>query len=121
MVADQIRLTDEQDLDFPLLAANASILVIAGSETTATLLSGATYLLASHRDELDRATHEVRSAFKSAEEVTLASVGQLPYLLAVLNESLRCYPPVTAGLVRVVPEEGQKVADWWVPGGVRKH
>lgn len=94
--------------------------MLAGSETTATTLSGATYLLLTHPAALAALAREVRSAFASADEITLGSVsaGKLPYMLAVLNEALRLYPPVTSGLVRVVPAEGEQISGHYVPGGV---
>ncbi|KAG7140561.1 Cytochrome monooxygenase 1 like protein [Verticillium longisporum] len=38
-------------------------------------------------------------------------------MLAVLNESFRCYPPVTSNLVRGVPPGGQTIAGHYVPVG----
>lgn len=67
----------------------AETLIVAGSETTATLLSGVTYQLLMNRDKLDILVEEIRSSFASVEDMTLQRVGQLPYLLAVLNEGLR--------------------------------
>ena len=100
------------------LAANASLLIIAGSETTATLLSGATYLLLKHPEALKKLTEEVRSTFKSEEEIILSSVSSLEYMLACLNEAMRVYPPVPIGMPRVVPKGGAKVVDTFVPEGV---
>ncbi|KAI1411113.1 cytochrome P450 [Hypoxylon sp. FL1857] len=94
---------------------NASVLIIAGSETTATLLSGAIYLLGMHRDVLEKLTQEVRSAFTSEDQITLTSVNNLSYMLACLNESFRQYPPAALGLPRVVPKGGCKIAGRWVP------
>ncbi|KAK3329980.1 isotrichodermin C-15 hydroxylase [Apodospora peruviana] len=105
------------NLSFRDLASNAFILVLAGSETTATTLSGVTYLLLTHQDVLDKVTKEVRSAFKSADEININSAGQLTYMLAVLNEALRLFPPVTAGLVRQVPTGGANIAGHFVPAG----
>ncbi|KAK0730910.1 isotrichodermin C-15 hydroxylase [Lasiosphaeris hirsuta] len=105
------------NLSFEKLSANAFILVLAGSETTATTLSGVTYLLLSHPEALEKLKREVRSAFKSTDEININSVGKLTYMLAVLNEALRMYPPVSSGLVRQVPEGGAQVAGQYVPGG----
>jgi len=91
---------------------------LAGSETTATTLSGATYLLLSHPEVLKKLQHEVRSTFHSVDEIKISSVGKLSYMLAVLNETLRMYPPVASSLVRVVPGKGESVAGHFVPGGV---
>lgn len=97
---------------------NASLLILAGSETTATLLSGAIYLLGSHRDVLEKLTQEVRTAFTSEDQITLTSVNNLSYMLACLNESLRQYPPAALGLPRIVPKGGSKIAGHWVPEDV---
>ncbi|KAL7627061.1 hypothetical protein AAE478_003837 [Parahypoxylon ruwenzoriense] len=94
---------------------NASVLIVAGSETTATLLSGAVFLLGSHPDALKKLTHEVRSSFTSEDQITLISVNKLEYMLACLNEAFRQYPPVAVGLPRLVPKGGSKIAGHWVP------
>ncbi|EOA81121.1 uncharacterized protein SETTUDRAFT_24624 [Exserohilum turcica Et28A] len=108
---------EQLNLSFEKLSRNAVVLLLAGSETTATTLSGATYFLLSHPHVLRRLTDEIRSSFSSSEEITIASVGKCSYLLAVLNETLRCYPPLTAGGVRVVPAGGAKIAGHFVPEG----
>ncbi|KAK3689756.1 cytochrome P450 [Podospora appendiculata] len=70
-----------------------------------------------HPDILAKLNHEVRSAFRSADEITMSSANRLPYLLAVINESLRMYPPVTSGLVREVPVGGGTIAWQYIPAG----
>ncbi|KAI2463323.1 putative cytochrome P450 [Annulohypoxylon bovei var. microspora] len=100
-----IRNKEALKLDARRMATNASVLILAGSETTATLLSGVTYFLTSHPEMLKRLEHEVRSAFKSEEEITLMSVGKLSFMLACLNESLRCYPPFATGAPRQTPKD----------------
>lgn len=62
------------------IATNASVLILAGSETTATLLCGVTYYLTTHPDILTKVEHEVRSAFASNGEITLTSVGNLSFV-----------------------------------------
>ncbi|KAI0120633.1 isotrichodermin C-15 hydroxylase [Xylariales sp. AK1849] len=112
-----VKRQEEWNLSFQKLASNAFILVLAGSETTATTLSGATYLLLTHPDVLKRLNEEVRTAFGSADEININSVNKLSYMLAVLNESLRLYPPVTSSLVRSVPGTGEEIAGKFIPGG----
>ncbi|KXJ87451.1 cytochrome P450 [Microdochium bolleyi] len=97
------------------IAANAVILIIAGSETTATQLSGATYHLLMNRDKYDILVAEIRGAFASESEITISSVNNLEYLIAVLNESFRMYPPVPAGLPRVVPDGGEMISGHYIP------
>lgn len=99
------------------ISANAGLLVIAGSETTATLLSGVTYYLLMNRPTLDKLVSEIRSTFKTEDELDFESVSNVPYLIASLDEGLRMYPPVPIGLPRTVPEGGDTVAGFFVPGG----
>ncbi|KAK5631282.1 hypothetical protein RRF57_006996 [Xylaria bambusicola] len=107
----------EWNLSFQKLSSNALILVIAGSETTATTLSGATYLLLTHPEILEKLKHEVRSAFNDASEININTVNNLKYMLAILNEALRLYPPVSSGLVRNVPAGGAEIAGHFVAEG----
>jgi cytochrome P450 len=106
-------------MSFEQLRMNASILIIAGSETTATLLSGAVFLLTTNPEALKKLEHEVRSTFKNDSEITLTSVSSLHYMLACLDESLRCYPPVSGALPRVVPKGGAMVAGKFIPEGAK--
>ncbi|KAL6233103.1 hypothetical protein BDW75DRAFT_252217 [Aspergillus navahoensis] len=83
------------------IVANSNILIIAGSETTATLLSGTVYWILRSPDALDRVVHEVRSVMKSEADITVQKVStKLPYLLACFDEAFRLYPPVPTGLQR---------------------
>ncbi|KAI0845098.1 cytochrome P450 [Daldinia vernicosa] len=112
-----VKKKDELGLDFESLVSNANLLIIAGSETTATLLTGATYLLTTNPDKLAKVSEEVRSTFKNDQEITLTSVSRLPYMLACLNESLRQYPPVTSDIPRVLPKGGATISGTSLPEG----
>jgi len=100
------------------MISNASILVLGGSETTATLLSGTTYLLCTHAGVMKKLNAEVRSVFSDEDEIDLISVNKLDYMLAVLDESMRLYPPVPKQGCRKVPGKGAVICGRWVPGGV---
>lgn len=115
-----VRKKEEWNLSFEQMGSNAFILVLAGSETTATTLSGITYLLLKYPEVYKKVTREVREMFSKKEEIDMNSVMGLKYMLAVINESLRLYPPVATSLVREVPKGcgGVKVADWHIPEGV---
>ena len=96
---------------------NAMTFLVAGSETTATTLSGTTYLLLKNPAVYARLVAEIRSAFSASAQITLAAVATLPYLSAVLHEGLRFYPPVPTGFPRVVPGAGQEISGVYIPGG----
>lgn len=42
----------------------------------------------------------------------------MPYLAAVIEETLRLYPPVAAGLRRIVPKGGATIDEYFVPENV---
>ncbi|KAH8587676.1 cytochrome P450 [Bisporella sp. PMI_857] len=107
----------EKGFTFPELVNNSNVLILAGSETTATMLSGMTYLLLKHPAVMSKVLHEVRSSFSSMDEITIHSTTNLKYLIACIEEGLRIYPPVPNGFSRIVPEGGDFVAGKWVPGG----
>ncbi|RYP06150.1 hypothetical protein DL764_003326 [Monosporascus ibericus] len=115
LIEGLIRKKDDLHLSFENLAMNANVLIIAGSETTATLLSSVVFFLTSHPDKLARVAKEVRTTFNSEEEIGLNSVSRLSYMLASLNEALRLYPPVATGLPRQVPKGGAYVAGHFIP------
>lgn len=99
---------------------DASVLVVAGAETTATTLSAVTYLLLTNPDQMSKLLAEVRGTFKNENEITVATVGQLGFLLACLDEAMRLFPPVPIGLPRIVPAQGRSISGHHVPGNVCK-
>jgi cytochrome P450 len=98
---------------------NVTLLMLAGSETTATLLTGFTYYLATHPSVYSKLMQEIRSAFTTQKDITMTSVEKLEYLNACIREALRVYPPVPTGFARVAPPGGGMVSGYFVPEGVR--
>lgn len=106
---------DELGMSMKQLQGMSGLLIVAGSETTASTLSGVTYLLATNPDALEKLTKEVRGAFTSEDEIDFQSVSNLPYMLACLNEGLRVYPVVPGGMPRITNPGGDEVAGRFVP------
>ena len=99
------------------LASNATVFITAGSETTATLLSAVTYCLLKNPEVMRKLKDEIRSRFKKYDDITLEEVNKSPYLLAVLQEALRYFPPVPTGFERRVAKGGEVVSGYFVPEG----
>jgi cytochrome P450 len=96
-----LKAKDEKGLSEAEIISNARILVIAGSETTATLLSGTKYWLLKSPEAYRKVTEEVRKTFASEEDISVQKVtSQLPYMMACLEEGFRMYPPVPSCLPR---------------------
>lgn len=93
-------------------------LIIAGSETTATLLSGATYYLLRNPDAMKKLKEEIRTTFQSEDQINIMNVSGLKYMLACLDEAMRLYPPVSGGLPRSVPRGGEVINGEFIPESV---
>ena len=96
---------------------NASVMVVGGSETSASALCGATFLLC-RSGKMQKAADEIRSAFNKSEDMNLQTVSHLPYLTAVIDETLRMYPSVPGQPPRVVPRGGATVCGKFIPEDV---
>ncbi|KAJ5292005.1 hypothetical protein N7478_001256 [Penicillium angulare] len=100
------------------LEVNATLLVFAGSETTATLLSGLTYWLLKSPEVFAKVTSEIRAIPTEAEINRYNITNQLPYMNACIEEALRLYPPLPSGSQRraVVPCQ---ISGYDIPPGTR--
>ncbi|KAL6154177.1 hypothetical protein ACJQWK_01907 [Exserohilum turcicum] len=94
--------------------------IAAGSDTTAISLTATfAYLamnpvaLAKLRDELDKAT----SNGTLSDPATFQEAQKLPYLHAVIYESLRMHSAVGAPMARVIGKEGATLAGQYFPPG----
>lgn len=106
---------EKNNTSYEELQSQANLLVIAGSETTATGLSGTTYYLCRNRRVYDKLAREIREAFSDYSHINGRSTEALPYLKAVIEEGLRIYPPIPTGPPRVSP--GETVDGHYVPKG----
>jgi cytochrome P450 len=89
-------------------------MIVAGHETTAVTLFWSMYLLASSPADQDRVAAEVRDVdlFPDAAAEALT---KLPFTKAVVNESLRLFPPVF--LLNRIARGPDQLADVAVPRG----
>lgn len=108
----------EKKLSLQEMYNNADVFMLAGTETTATLLSGLTFYLLTHPEKMRILVEEIRGGFNSAEEMLFDRLTGLKYLHACIQEGLRIYPPVPSSLLRVAPDQGTIICDGFVPSGV---
>ncbi|KAI3321985.1 cytochrome P450 [Xylariaceae sp. AK1471] len=101
-------------MDEAMLVSLAQALVIAGADTVSHALTGATYFLCAHPACLKELQDEIRR-LGSYDELTGNRLASLRYLNAVLEETLRAFPPIAFGLPRVSP--GDYVDGHFVPAG----
>ena len=113
-----LRHNDERGMAEDEIEQNAAVLIGAGSDTTAAVVYGTMYLLLANRKIYSRLAKEIRTAFTFKEDICIQGIlDKLPYLQAVIDESLRVYPPALIGQIRIVPEKGRDLCGEWIPGG----
>lgn len=102
------------------LADQAMVILEAGAETSATALTAAIWYLSQPETEhcLARLRTEVRGSFPSPALVTGEATSKLPYLNAVIEETLRLFPPAPVGPPRVSPVGGETIDGTFVQEGV---
>jgi cytochrome P450 len=104
-------------LEWGEIVAEISIMMNAGSDTTAIAMNNVMYQLLKHPDKMKKLQEEVDAVMEDGERVAAyEKVRHLPYLRACLDESLRLLPPSTFGLPRRTPAEGCPIAGTFVPG-----
>ncbi|KAK7998175.1 hypothetical protein PG989_006215 [Apiospora arundinis] len=104
----------EEGLDFEEVRANAQSYIVAGSDTTSNTLTYLIWLVCKHHEVRRRLVDELDTLNDSFED---ADLKKLPYLNQVIEETLRMYSSVPAGLPREVPPEGVEFCGHWIPGG----
>ena len=107
---------DERGMTKPEIIRNSGTLVVAGSETTASALSGLTYYLLRNPRVHAKLVRHIRGAFSRDEDINLTAVKKIDYLTACLEEVLRLYPPVVETPGRLSP--GDVINGQFVPKGV---
>lgn len=110
-----------EKLDELLLTGDAGLLIVAGSDTTASALLPLLYHL-TRQPELVTTLRRIlveEHGLVRAGDVTVASVQNIAYLNALINETLRLHPPVPSGQYRQTGAEGAVLDGRQVPAGVK--
>ena len=92
----------------------------AGADTTAGTLTYTLYLLCTHPAAAHALQQELDDAMRQGSLTNppkWSQVNRLPYLEAVLKESMRIIPIASWGLDRIVPTGGATVSGQYLPGG----
>ncbi|KAI1763864.1 cytochrome P450 monooxygenase-like protein [Hypoxylon sp. FL1150] len=102
------------------LRAESSLLIIAGSDTTAVSLSGIFFYLTGDPPRYQKLVDEIRSTFESVEEIVHGpKLSGCTYLRACIDEGMRLTPTGPSELPRQVLPGGIRVmGDYYPPGTI---
>lgn len=106
---------DEQQPSEDFLLAQANHLIIAGFDPNSNLFTSGVHYLLTNPTKLDKLQQEVRTHFANYRDMDGDSLEDLPWLNAVIQESLRMHTNGAFGLPRFSP--GAFVDGHWVPKG----
>ena len=96
---------------------NMALFISAGTDTTATALTGWTYYVCTRPHVYTRLVTEIRGELVSEDDIKWENVKNLRYLDATIHEALRLFPPSAASQQRIVPSGGTTIDGYYVPAG----
>lgn len=102
-----------------LLTGDARLLIVAGSDTTATTITYALYHLAKDKSLAKKLRDELeKNNIRNDESCSVLNLAPLEYLNGFINETLRMHPPVPGGVYRKSPKAGLTLNGHFIPGNV---
>ena len=108
----------EADKSPERLAAEAQSAIGAGTLTSSYALVGATYYILASPSVFDRLMDELNKAIPDASNPPpLRTLEQIPYLGAIVLETLRMFPGVAHRLQRIFPDRSLQYKKWCIPSG----
>ncbi|KAF2454093.1 cytochrome P450 [Lineolata rhizophorae] len=96
--------------------ADARLLVLAGSDTSSSVLVFIFYYLCKYPDQLRKLQTVVDNVARAKGFLDAHTLMNVPHLDGVINETMRLHPPVIFGLQRQTPPEGIMIGDKHIPG-----
>ncbi|KAK0436982.1 cytochrome P450 [Desarmillaria tabescens] len=109
-----------QEIDDPKVIQDELInILVAGRDTTASLLTFAVYMMCEHPDMTARLRSEILERVGNRKP-TYEDIRDMKYLRAFLNETLRLYPTVyvnTSKVATTLPNNGR--APYYIPNSTR--
>lgn len=99
-----------------MLQADARLIIVAGSDTTAATFTYMFYHLAQNPECVKKLREELDPLTQG--EWQEKDIRGAQYLNGCINEALRLHPPVPSGVNRLTPPEGLTVGDVHIPGNV---
>ncbi|KAJ3525056.1 hypothetical protein NM688_g8462 [Phlebia brevispora] len=109
-----------------IVISDGALALVAGSHTTSSVLANAIYLILCHPQVYGRLRRDIDAFYPPGDDAADPKYyAEIPYLDAVINETLRLFPAVPSGIQRapVVGTGDKMIGPYYLPEGsnVRVH
>jgi cytochrome P450 len=101
------------------LNSNAQLVIIAGTDTTVSVVIQTVKKLANSPQIYRKLQNEIDELFNRGQSITIETVRNLEYLNGVVNEALRLYTPTPSGMYATTLPQGLDVDGVHIPGNVQ--
>ncbi|KAL6719954.1 hypothetical protein ACLMJK_001875 [Lecanora helva] len=109
---------DESDTEATKwLHGDSRLIIVAGSDTVAIVLTHIFYYLAKNSIHLTKLRQELDPLMSSDRPFNVRDVQDAKHMNGIINEVLRLHPPVPSGTGRTIPPQGVTVDGVFIPGG----
>lgn len=95
---------------------DARVVIIAGSETTATTLAAVLFYLCKYPEIYRKLQADVDAALPASESWSYEKAKTVTFIDDLVNETLRLKPAIMSGGYRVTPPQGMQVDEHFIPG-----
>ncbi|EMD34271.1 hypothetical protein CERSUDRAFT_97529 [Gelatoporia subvermispora B] len=113
---------EEQSRPLADVVRDGALAVVAGSDTTASVLANLFFYLLRDTEAYTRLQAEVDQFYPPGENPLDTKYHQeMPILNAAINEALRLMPAVPSGSLRMAPPGGKSVGPFFVPEGTNTY
>ncbi|XP_047945828.1 ferruginol synthase-like [Salvia hispanica] len=114
VIFDLMEESDEYDFNFKDIRHLFVDLFVGGSDTTQSTVEWAMTELLANPEKMSNAKNELKSVIGEKKQVEESHISRLPYLQALIKETLRLHPPVPFLVPRQVDRE-VKIGDYIIP------
>lgn len=95
--------------------SNFAFVTLAGSDTTSTVMAVVVYMICANPPVKAKLLQESHTTFAGEGEINMRSATKLTYMVAMIEESMRCHPPGPNALWRMTPPSGNRILGDWIP------
>lgn len=107
---------DKKTLDRAGLSYDSLLVIVAGSDTTASTMAFLIHYLVREEGLLMKLRADIEEHMNEEHGINNRALLGAPLLNACIQETLRLHPATPGGLFRKTPAEGVHVGNTWIPG-----